>query len=51
MPLLFTALTACFVGLAIAAAQAGSWVFAVVGVALAIWMGSLVLKAVRPRRG
>ena len=51
MPLLFTALTTGFVAIAVFAAQAGSWVFVVVGAALALWMGSFALQAGRPRRG
>ena len=51
MPLLFSVLTAGFVAIAVFAALAGSWVFVVVGGALAAWMGSFALQAARPRRG
>ena len=51
MPLLFSVLTTGFVAIAVFAALAGSWVFVVVGGALAAWMGSFALQAARPRRG
>lgn len=51
MPLLFAVLTLSFVGIAVYAAAAGEWVFVAVGAALAAWMGTFVLQAVRPRRG
>ena len=51
MPLLFTALTSGFVAIAVFAAIAHSWVFAGVGAALSVWMGSFALQAARPKRG
>lgn len=51
MPLLFTVLTSGFVAIAVFAAIAHSWVFAGVGAALSVWMGSFALQAARPKRG
>jgi hypothetical protein len=51
--LLFIFLSACFLGLAYAAATAGKvagWVVAVAAVALAIWLCNLAITLMRRRR-
>ncbi len=46
---LFLVLTAAFAGIAWAAAHADRWVIAVAAVVLAVWIGGLALRALRPR--
>jgi len=47
---LFALLTAAFLGIAVFAALAGgtAWVIAVAGTALALWMGELAYRSLRP---
>ncbi len=47
---LFILLAAGFAGLAVVAAQAGgqAWVVALASAALALWMGEMAFKALRP---
>jgi hypothetical protein len=47
---LFTALTLGFAGIAVASAAAGRWVIAAAAVAIAAWMGSFALAALRRTR-
>jgi hypothetical protein len=47
---LFTALTLGFAGIAAASAAAGRWVIAAAAVAIAAWMGSFALAALRRTR-
>ena len=46
---LFVFLAALFAGIALAAAQAGVWPVALAGTALALWLGSLAVGALRAR--
>ena len=47
---LFTVLTLAFAGIAAASAGAGRWVIAVAAGAIAAWMGSFALAALRRTR-
>jgi hypothetical protein len=47
---LFTVLTLAFAGIAAASASAGRWVIAVAAAAIAAWMGSFALAALRRTR-
>jgi hypothetical protein len=47
MAALFCVLTAAFAGIAVASGTAGRWVIAVAAAALAAWMGSFALGALR----
>ena len=47
---LFTVLTLAFSGIAAASAAAGRWVIAVAAGAIAAWMGSFALAALRRTR-
>jgi hypothetical protein len=47
---LFTVLTLAFAGIAAGSAVAGEWVIAVAGAAIAAWMGSFALAALRRTR-
>ena len=47
--LLFLFLSACFAGIAFAAARAGVWVIALAGAALGAWLGSNALRALKRR--
>ncbi len=47
MPLLFSVLTLAFAGIAVGSGAAGRWVIAVAAAALAAWMGSFALAALR----
>jgi hypothetical protein len=46
---LFLLLTLGFAGIAFASASAGVWVVAAAAAVIAIWMGGLALRALRPR--
>jgi len=46
---LFAVLCLAFVGIAIAAADAGVWVIALASAALAFWLGSTAWRALRRR--
>jgi hypothetical protein len=52
MPLagLFFAITLAFAGIAVASVLAARWVIAFAAAALAVWMGSLAVAAVRRSR-
>jgi hypothetical protein len=45
---LFALITLALGGIGIAAAQAGQWPVAAAALALAVWMGSLSLRALHP---
>ena len=47
MAALFSVLTLAFGGIAVGAGSAGRWVIAIAAAALAAWMGSFALTAVR----
>ena len=52
MPLvaLFSVLTLAFAGIAVGSAAAGRWVIAVTAAAIAAWMGSFAVAALRRTR-
>jgi hypothetical protein len=47
---LFSFLTLCFLGIAVAGATAGRWVIAVGAAAIGVWMGSFAWAALRRLR-
>ena len=47
---LFTVLTLAFAGIAAGSATAGRWVIAIAAAAIAAWMGSFALAALRRTR-
>ena len=47
---LFSLLTLAFAGVAVGSATAGRWVIAAAAAAIAVWMGSFALAALRRTR-
>jgi hypothetical protein len=47
---LFTVLTLAFAGIAAGSATAGRWVIAIPAAAIAVWMGSFAVAALRRTR-
>jgi hypothetical protein len=47
---LFSVLTLAFAGIAVGSATAGRWVIALAAAAIAFWMGSFALAALRRTR-
>jgi hypothetical protein len=50
LPVLFSALTAVFVGIAVSGASHGRWVIAVAAAVIGLWMGSFAWTALRRMR-